>query len=62
MHDLGTCFLGWNCTVQIDPAQPITKAGEELDDLDDLSKVSHLSDRLSEVCNDGHFLFTVYLV
>ena len=40
LHDLGHVFLGWICTVQIDPAQHLTTAGWVLDDLDyDMSDV-----------------------
>ena len=45
LSDLPTCFLGWICTVQIDPGKPLTMAGEELDDLQidhDLPKVLNL--------------------
>ena len=33
-----TCFLDWICPTYADPAQPLSMAGEALDDLDrDLS-------------------------
>ena len=34
LHGLALVFLSWICaTMQLDPAQPLTTAGEELDDL-----------------------------
>ena len=50
-----TCFLGWiSCTVYADPAQLLTTAAEEPDDLDrDLSGLSELDDLdhdLSDLC------------
>ena len=42
-----TCFLGWIYLYHADPAQDLSAAGEELDDLDhDLSDLSNIIDDL----------------
>ena len=37
-HESSACFPGWACLLHVNPAQPLTAAGEELDELDGLDR------------------------